>query len=161
MTMSPGQTIDVIKLNPERRETWRYTGKVIARSPDKVVLEAFFNRPDTPFNGIILANQDRFIEAYFSRRWYNIYEIHDGHNNRLKGWYCNVALPAEFGDVTVTFVDLALDLLVFPDGRQLVLDEDEFDALTLDEPVRQRARTALEELQALVRDGELDGIFEI
>ena len=29
----------------------------------------------------------------------------------------------------IRYVDLALDLLVFPDGRQLVLDEDEFEAL--------------------------------
>ncbi len=155
-----GQTIDVIKLNPNRQETWRYTGKVIGYSPEKAVLEAYFNRPDTPFNGMILANQDLFIEAYFSQRWYNIYEIHDGKNGALKGWYCNVAFPAEFSEATITFVDLALDLLVFPNGRQLVLDENEFEELTLNEPVRQRARAALKELQTLVRKGELAGIFD-
>ncbi len=31
----------------------------------------------------------------------------------------------------LSYVDLALDLLVFPDGRQFVLDEDEFLKLDL------------------------------
>jgi hypothetical protein len=46
---------------------------------------------------------------------------------------------------------LALDLLVFPDGRQIVLDEDEFNALPLSEAERQSALAALAELQALFR----------
>jgi predicted RNA-binding protein associated with RNAse of E/G family len=45
------------------------------------------------------------------------------------------------------FNDLALDLLVFPDGRQIVLDEDEFYSLSLAPQVRQRALTTLGELQ--------------
>jgi predicted RNA-binding protein associated with RNAse of E/G family len=42
---------------------------------------------------------------------------------------------------------LALDLLVYPDGGQLVLDEDEFIALPLSPAVRTAARQALAELR--------------
>ena len=48
-------------------------------------------------------------------------------------------------------MDLALDLLVFPDGRQLVLDEDEFEALQPDAALRAAAQSALDELKTLVR----------
>ena len=145
----PPHEITVIKLNPQGEETWRYSGRVLERGPQFVRLEAQFNREDTPFHGIILRRGDHFIETYFSDRWYNIYEVHDVQTSELKGWYCNVTRPAEIKDGLVTYVDLALDLWVDPDGRQLVLDEDEFAELGLATEEAQTARAALRELQGL------------
>lgn len=140
--------IVVIKLDPHRRETWRYSGRVLRQSAEDILLEAFFNRPDRPFHGIVMRQGDRFLEKYFFDRWYNIYEIHDRDDDRIKGWYCNVTEPAEKGEGQISYVDLALDLLVYPDGSQLVLDEDEFEALELGEDKRIKAITALEELKS-------------
>jgi predicted RNA-binding protein associated with RNAse of E/G family len=140
--------VTVKKLNPAGQETFHYTGSVLERHADRIVLEAEFNRADLPFHEIVLRRGDRFIETFYTDRWYNVFAIHDRDDDRLKGWYCNVGRPAEIGDGSVSYIDLALDLLVYPDGRQLVLDEDEFAALTLPPEVQQRARLALEELQA-------------
>jgi predicted RNA-binding protein associated with RNAse of E/G family len=139
----------VIKQNTDRQETWRYTGEVLGRRPNAVLLQAYFNREDLSFHGMIFGKGDRFVEIFYADRWYNIFEIHDRASDALKGWYCNICLPAEIEDGRVSYVDLAIDLLVFPDGRQLVLDEDEFDALVLDEETRSCAQEALRELQAL------------
>jgi predicted RNA-binding protein associated with RNAse of E/G family len=139
----------VRKLAPDRRETWRYSGNVLAREFNVVLLEARFNRDDLPFHGIILGRGDRFVEKFFSDRWFNIFEIHDREDDHLKGWYCNICLPAELDENEVAYVDLALDLLVYPDGRQLVLDEDEFADLQVDDDTRQKARLALDELQEI------------
>lgn len=141
----------VIKQNLERKEVWRYSGKVLEQTSDSILLEAFFNRPDKPFHGILLAQGDRFIEKYYSNRWYNIFEIHDHKTDVLKGWYCNVTYPAIFDNGFVYYVDLALDLLVYPDGRQLVLDEDEFADLHLNDDDTRLAREALMELQSRMR----------
>ena len=141
------EAIEVIKLDLERRETWRYTGQVLRRWENAILLEARFNRDDTPFHGILLGRGDRFVETFYTDRWYNIFEIHDRETDHLKGWYCNVCQPAEIVDGTVSYVDLALDLLVYPDGKQLVLDEDEFNALQLPEGLRMKALEALEQLQ--------------
>jgi predicted RNA-binding protein associated with RNAse of E/G family len=143
------ETVTVIKLNVERNETWRYPGEVLRRWPNAILLEARFNREDTPFHDILLGRGDRFVEIYYTDRWYNINEIHDREDNHLKGWYCNVTYPAELKDGKVYYIDLALDLLVYPDGRQLVLDEDEFAALKLDETTARQAWTALEDLRSL------------
>jgi uncharacterized protein len=140
--------IIVRKLNLREEETWRYSGKVLERFANGLRLEARFNRPDLPFHGIVFGQDDRFVERFYSDRWYNIFEIHDRLDDHLKGWYCNVARPAVFRDGVVSYVDLALDLLVYPDGHQLVLDEDEFDALELSEEERQQCRESLKELQA-------------
>jgi hypothetical protein len=141
------QDVWVIKRNIAREEIWRYPARVLSRKPGAVLIEAFFNRPDTPFHGIILGRGDRFIEAYYSQRWYNLYEIHDRLDDSLKGWYCNVTLPAEIDEDKITYVDLALDLLVYPGGKQLVLDEDEFEELALSSQVRAQALDALQTLR--------------
>ena len=139
----------VIKRNIDGQETWRYDGRILERGQNWLLLEAFFNRQDTPFHGIILARGDRFLETYYSDRWYNIFEIHDRLSGDLKGWYCNVTRPALFEETQVSYIDLALDLLVYPDQTQLVLDEDEFAQLPIDESTRQKALAALQELQTL------------
>jgi uncharacterized protein len=139
--------IVVRKLNVDRQETWQYSGRVLSSQPNAVIIEALFNRDDLPFHGIVFGRGDRFVEIYYSDRWYNIFEIHDRADDRIKGWYCNVALPAELEQDQICYVDLALDLLVYPDGRQLILDEDEFAELQIDEDTRCQARAALTQLQ--------------
>ena len=47
-------------------------------------------------------------------------------------------------------MDLALDLLVYPDGQKLVLGEDEFAALSLPATDQAQAKAALMELQQYV-----------
>jgi uncharacterized protein len=142
--------ITIIKQNVQGEETWRYTGRVLEQDDHGILIEANFNRPDTPFHGMMLGEGDRFVEIYFSDRWYNIFQIHDRNDESLKGWYCNITRPAVITPDRIEYIDLALDLLVFPDGRQLVLDQDEFDILPLDDATRQKALDALPELQKLI-----------
>jgi predicted RNA-binding protein associated with RNAse of E/G family len=143
------EPITVIKRNFQGQETWRYSGMLTRRDGAALHLEAPFNGEDSPFMGTVIKHGDRFVETYYTDRWYNIFEIHDRDDDALKGWYCNVGKPAVFdaGDV-ISYVDLALDLWVAPDGTQTVLDEDEFAALNLDAETQSQARAALEELKA-------------
>lgn len=140
-------TFTVIKRNVQGQETWRYDGDVIERSGNRIVLQAFFDRQDVDLNGLVLARGDRFLETYYTDRWYNEFEIHAREDDHLRGWYCNITFPAEISENTLSYIDLALDLLVFPDGRQIVLDEDEFAGLDVDDETRRQARNALADLQ--------------
>ena len=137
----------VLKLDPQGAEMWRYEGDVLERTPDSLTLEALFDRDDRPFMETTLKRGDRFVETYYSARWYNIFEIYDRDDGALKGWYCNITQPAAWTDGRVEYVDLFLDLWVSADGTQTVLDEDEFAAADLPEDVRQSARQGLAELQ--------------
>jgi hypothetical protein len=139
--------VTVIKLDASGRETWRYPGRVIQRQANWIVIEAFFDRPDMLLHGMPLLRGDRFLETYFGDRWYNIFEIHDRRDDQLRGWYCNITRPASIAENTIRYIDLALDLLVFPDGRQLVLDEDQFEKLNLSQASREQARLALDKLK--------------
>lgn len=147
--------ITILKLDHQGNEVFRYGGKIQMLTEDKIVLEAYFSAYDIEFHGMTFNKGDRFLETFYFHRWYNIYEIRDRDNGRLKGWYCNVGYPAELDGDVVSYRDLALDLLVFPDGRQLVLDEDEFEALPISLADRQSAISALKELQVkFKREGE-------
>ncbi len=123
------EPIRVLKLDLSGKVTWQYDGRVLRREPQSVVLEAFFNRADMPFVDVVFKQHDRFVETFYTDRWYNIFEIHDRDDDRLKGWYCNVGMPAVLGEGTVSYVDLALDLWISAGGQQTVLDREEFEAL--------------------------------
>jgi protein associated with RNAse G/E len=115
-----------------------------------VKLEARFNRPDMPFQDTVFRQNDRFVETYYTDRWYNIYEIHDRDDDRIKGWYCNVGCPAVWDSPnTISYVDLALDLWVSPAGWMKFLDWDEYARLRLDAATRARVRGALYELSEI------------
>ncbi len=146
-----GQYVQVRKLNPSHQETWHYWVRVKNILPDGILLEAFFDGEDRPFHGIKLEKDDRFIERYFTNHWYNIYEIYHKDNGELKGWYCNIAEPAVITNEGVAFVDLALDVLVFPNGKLQVLDKDEFKKLELTPDQKTKSLEAVEELKEFFR----------
>jgi len=141
-------TLTVIKRNIQGQETWRYCGEPLHQEPNRVVLEAYFEREDMEFHGMSLLKGDRFIETYYTDRWYNVFEIRARDDDHLRGWYCNITRPAVIDEWSVSYIDLALDLLVFPDGRQIVLDVEEFDALDLPEAQRLNAWAALKQLKS-------------
>lgn len=143
------KTIVVIKKNIQLEETWRYQGIVVNNLGNEITIEAKFNREDFLLHGILLRQGDTFVETYYSDRWYNIFAMYDRDDGQLKGWYCNISYPAQISANQISYVDLALDLLVKPGGEQLVLDEDEFSNLEIDEQVRSKALQALTDLEQL------------
>lgn len=139
--------IKVQKKNLAGDVVYEYEGDEISRDEQSIVLEAVFTRDDLPFMDVVFKKGDRFVEYYYSDRWYNIFEIHDRDDGNLKGWYCNIGKPAVIEDGLVSYVDLALDLWVSRNGEQTVLDEDEFEALGLDDELRSSAIQGLSELK--------------
>jgi uncharacterized protein len=144
--------IKVQKKNPDGEVTYEYEGTLLKQEANLLMIEAVFDREDMPFQDVVFKKGDRFVEYYYTDRWYNIFEIHDRDDDRVKGWYCNVGMPAAFEDGVVSYIDLALDLWVSIDGKQTVLDKDEFDALDLDDILRSGALTELDELQQVFND---------
>lgn len=139
--------ITVIKQNESGVETWRYDATLLLRENNTVILEAYFNRDDSMLFDVVIKRNDRFIEAFFSDRWYNIFEIRDRESSILKGWYCDICKPAVITENQISYIDLALDLWVYPDGKQEVLDEDIFNQLDISANIRQSAVNSLQDLK--------------
>lgn len=150
---APLKKITIIKMNHLEEEVWRYPGRVLTRNAHSILVEARFNHSDVDIHGVLLRENDRFLERYYDDRWYNIMEARDRDDGFLKGWYCNVTRPARITGDRVFYVDLALDLLAYPDGRFLILDQDEFETLDLDPETRQKALAGLEALVMIADKG--------
>ena len=152
------EQVTVHKLDSEGVEVFRYAGNIIHRSESSLVLEAIFDMEQREFHGLTFRRGDRFVETHYSDRWYNVLAVHDFDTGLLKGWYCNITRPAKIEKDSPSAEDLALDLVVLPNGTQYVLDEDEFAALNLNSSDRAGAKAALKELQQFAE--ALDGPFQ-
>lgn len=141
------------KLDAVGREVWSYPARLLSESAGKRILEAAFDREDGDLGGLQLRRGDRFVETFYTERWYSVFAIHDVDSGRLKAWYCNLSRPARFEVGHIFAEDLALDLVIFPDGRQTLLDEDEYAALNLDEVEQAKVSEALKELRDMAREG--------
>lgn len=162
MTAAADSTsVTVYKLNEDGQEVWRYPGRLIALDEASIQIEAFFNRDDYDLGYTTFKRGDRFVETFYSNRWYNVFAVYDRDLGELKGWYCNICRPSrwsldtEASEWGLWCDDLALDLWVSPFGETLVLDEDEFEQLELNQKERTQARSALQELLMLAAQQQL------
>jgi hypothetical protein len=149
--------ITVRLIKPLKDITITYAGEVLERDDAHILLRAAWPFPPKDLGFVQFVPGDVFYEHYYAQRWYNILAIYAA-DGALKGWYCNVARPAVFGDDYVDSEDLELDLFVPPDrAAPLVLDEDEFAQRRLDESdpaAHDAARAALAELIRMAASGE-------
>lgn len=78
----------------------------------------------------IMANGERVVEVrkhHFYNEWFDVIELFDTQGSLL-GYYCDVITPLVKVDGEYYLRDLLLDLWVFPDGRTVELDWDEFES---------------------------------
>lgn len=144
----------VRKLDVHGKTLLCWPASLMQRTPEFLQVEARFSHSDRmQLHYAVFERGDRFVEWFFTARWYSIYQIFGQSDNLLKGWYCNVTRPAQVLSGEIHTVDLALDLWVAPDGTQQVLDDDEFAALQLNPGERAEARSALAELQLMAQSG--------
>jgi protein associated with RNAse G/E len=147
----------VRKLRPDGSQAFAWDGVVLRCDEAGIVLRAEFNVDLVDLGFTTFRRGDEFVEFYYWDRGYNVFQI-SAADGTLKGWYANVGLPAELnaqaGDLQ--YVDLELDVWTDPDGKFVVLDQAEFDALLSQHTeLAQAAERGRDSLLALVESGSL------
>jgi predicted RNA-binding protein associated with RNAse of E/G family len=148
--MDRDSAITVHKLDAAGTPVWSYPGVVIERAPGFVVVEARFRPARVDLGYVVFERGDRFVEWFFADRWYNVFEAHSFRDDRLKGWYCNMTRPAVIRDHEVSSEDLELDVWVDPARQISLLDQEEYEALRLEETERREVAAAVAEIRRLV-----------
>lgn len=148
-------TITVYKLDERGNEVWQYPAEVLAWDGRAIRLEAFFNRDDMDLGFTTFCRGDRFVETFYTDRWYNIFAVYGKDNGLLKGWYCNICRPSVVTETAVYCEDLALDLWVTPNANTTILDADEFAELDIPTPDRVQAEAAKTKLLTLAAARQL------
>ncbi len=97
-------------------------------------------------------------EYYWLDRWYNVFRFCEP-DGSLRNYYCNINAPPSFEDGVLDYVDLDIDLVIWPDGRIQVLDEADFEEnskmFAYPENILRKVREALDELHGMIESGEL------
>lgn len=149
-------TVHAKKYDGRVRKTWN--GGLLSHSPESIVLVAKFEEAVEHNDlGCIKAGTISFEHFWFDR-WYNIFRFHKP-NGELLAHYCNVAMPAVLESDVLSYVDLDIDVIRWPDGLTQVLDRDDFEENTLKfgytPDVIKKAEQSLAELLALIENGGL------
>ncbi|MCY3832328.1 MAG: DUF402 domain-containing protein [Chloroflexi bacterium] len=142
----------IVKRDAFGRDELSYQGVLHERNANFLCIDAAFALDDRDLGYIQLRRGDRFREWFYRDRWYNIFRVCDGQSGALKGWYCNITRPPVFEANRVTAEDLCLDVFVYPDGRTLLLDEEEFANLELQAREEEMARAAVDEVLCRVEN---------
>ena len=66
-------------------------------------------------------------EYYWLDRWYNIFRFHEP-DGTFRNYYCNINMPPVFENGVLDYVDLDIDIVVWPDKVWQILDRDEFES---------------------------------
>lgn len=139
--------ITVHKQNHLGQPVFSWKGELLAASPSCRLVSAFFNGADeVSVDQVVFRKGDLMLERYFTDRWYNVFEVRQGDSEVVKCWYINLSSPALFNADSIIWQDLALDLIVYPNGAYRLLDEEEYNALNLRADQNDRCQAAVREL---------------
>lgn len=140
----------IIKLDARGEFELSYEGTLRERADSFICIDAVFSFADRDLGYIKLRRGDRFREWFYAERWFNIFRVEDGATKALKGWYCNITRPPLIEPRQVSAQDLCLDVFVYPDGRTLLLDEDDFAELNLPKDDVEKAWQAVDAIRRRV-----------
>jgi uncharacterized protein len=144
--------VTISKLGHDRRTIFAWQAEIIERTDEcLLVLAPWAARKEPMFLGYtVFEYGDSFLERYYFDRWFSIWEVRSHRNGRTKGWYCNICQPVELDGDQLRFVDMELDVFLYPDGRFVILDEDELASAALTEADREAARAGLADCMDLI-----------
>lgn len=143
-------TISIIKLDARGQFELSYAGVLRERTEGFICVDAVFSFADRDLGYIKLRRGDRFREWFYAKRWFNIFRVEDVQTKALKGWYCNITRPPVIEPRQVSAEDLCLDVFVYPDGRTLLLDEEDFAELNLPKDEVEKAWQAVDAIRCRV-----------
>ncbi|HQU93427.1 MAG TPA: DUF402 domain-containing protein [Pyrinomonadaceae bacterium] len=147
-------TVNSRKFDGAIRRSW--TCEFVFEDAEKIdLVGSFEHRVEHPDLGPIEAGTIS-RETFYFNRWYNFF-IFKQPNGRFRNYYINICMPPEIGDATIDYVDLDIDLVVWPDGGWQTLDLEEFheNRLKFNYPdeVSNRVMETLKELEDIVQRG--------
>lgn len=117
-------TVNSRKFDDSINRSW--TCQLVENSEKKVVLKGEFDSEVVhPELGVIKCGT-KSLEFYFPGKWYSLFRFHEP-DGSFRNYYLNINLPPVFEENVLDFVDLDVDIVVWPDMSYKILDETEFE----------------------------------
>jgi predicted RNA-binding protein associated with RNAse of E/G family len=135
----------------------QFEGVLREESRNRLVIEHQLRvrNPRREFGRVVVANGYLAVWFIFRGKWYDVGKFYD-RKLRFRGYYCDIIRPISRllsnPAKTSIITDLFLDLWITPEGKYVVLDEDELErALAKHTISRSLARQARRELRLLIQ----------
>lgn len=156
MTLGQLVTINSRKFDRSVRRSW--TCRLVEQDNPLLLFVGEFDEDIShPDLGLVKSGTISY-EYYWLDRWYNIFRFHEP-GGSLRNYYCNINMPPVFENGVLDYVDLDIDVLVWPDSSFHVLDLDEYEqnAARFNYPasVRSKVTAAIDELLAMIENDAL------
>ena len=147
-------TVNSRKFDGTINRTWECRPIGIAES-HLVLVGSFARDVEHPDLGRIAAGTLSY-EFFWPDRWYNVFRFHEP-DGSLRNFYYNISMPYSLDSDQLDYVDLDIDVIVWPDGTFRILDLEEFEQnkVAYDYPadIIANAEHTLDELMSAIRDG--------
>ena len=144
-------TVNSRKYDGRVRRSW--TGGLVSQSEELLVLVGRFDSDVEHTDLGLIKKGTVSFEHFWPCRWYNIFRFHEP-DGSLKAYYCNVAMPPVVENRVIDFVDLDIDVVVWPDMKYDVLDRDDFERNSVKygypDDIRDKVEESLNEIVDLI-----------
>lgn len=151
MTENRVVTINSRKADGTIRRSWKCS--LIEKNDTELVFVGVFeSEVSHPDLGLIRKGTVSY-EYYWVDRWYNIFAFFEP-DGAFRNYYCNICMPPAFDDDVLDYLDLEIDIVIWPDWTYSVLDEDEYarnaEAFDYSQETRRRVAETVNELRAMI-----------
>lgn len=148
-------TVNAHKYNGAIRRSW--SAELVHNSDSSIIVKGVFGL-DVSHERLGLIRRGTISVEYFPLdKWFNVFRFYEP-NGSFRNLYCNINMPPTFADGVLDYVDLDIDVVVWPDARVDVLDLDEFrqnaDLLGYPETLIKNAEDSLAALLEMIDQRE-------
>jgi protein associated with RNAse G/E len=148
-------TVNARKYDLEIRKSW--TCRLVGQKDALVELVGEFESEVAHAGLGSIARGTISEEFYWLDRWYNVFRFSEP-DGSFRNFYCNITMPATFENGILDYVDLDIDVIVWPGGRVDTLDQDDFESNSLrfgyPDDVRKNALDSLADLKRKISSRE-------
>lgn len=152
-----GSRIVVRSLNFDRSLRRSWVCELIGRESSMLTLVGNFDREVVHPELGVIERGTRSTEYFWFDRWYNVFRF-DEPDGQFRNYYCNINLPPTFENDVLEYVDLDIDVVLWPGGGCDVLDRDEFgqnaQAFNYSAAMIEMVEKTLEDLLSRIGAGE-------
>jgi len=149
-------TVNSRKYDGAIRRTWN--AELVTCEPPFIKLIGVFDKTVEHSDLGVIETGTTSYEYFWTDRWHNIFRFHN-RDGSLRNFYVNLSMPPTFDAQTLDYVDLDIDIVVWPDGALDVLDRDDFEAnaklFDYTDELKQRVEAELEYLVTMITAGGL------
>ena len=143
--------INSLKFDGSIKRSWRC--QLVSTDGSELVFSGVFDQ-EVEHSELGLIRQGTLsLEYYWLDRWYNVFEFREP-DGSLRNFYCNINMPPHFDGITLEYVDLEVDILVWPGGQVKILDLDEFEisaaTASYSQELRDNVVRAMDEVMGMI-----------